>query len=111
MLSQATLGAVMGILPDPFTGTVTPALGSPAPFTVDGIRQRPATRKEIEWTASLGLGLAERVFMLPVANVASGYQFIQNDVIADAAAKKWNVLTAALEMQGTIWRCYCKAAP
>lgn len=110
MLDSASLTNVMDMLPDAFVATLTPFNTTISAMMIEGARQRPAKRNDIEWTANIGLGLAERLFLLPVVNMTAGYEVVQNDLIADASGKKWNVMTASLEMEGTIWRCYARKA-
>lgn len=111
MLNSRTLANITAMLPDAITVTLTPFNATIAAITVNGARQRPASRKDIEYAANIGIGLPERIFLLPVTNVAAGYEVVQNDLITDAAEKKWNVLATVLEMQGTIWRCFAKRSP
>ena len=111
MLNAATLANKYKMLPDAITLTLTPFNVSVSAMSVEGCRQRPAERKDIEWTASLGLGLAQRVFLLPAANMTAGYEVVQNDVITDPAGARWNAQASALELQGTIWRVWAKKSP
>lgn len=111
MLDSTTLADVMDMLPDPFTATLTPYNGGIAAMMISGARYRPLKRSELTWAASIGLTLATRVFLLPAVNITSGYQIIENDVLTDDAGQKWNITDAALQMQGTIWRCIATQAP
>lgn len=110
MLDSTTLADVMDMLPDPFTATLIPSRGG-SQITASGARYRPLSRKELDWAASLGIGVPTRAFLLP-ANQLNGYMVVQTDVLVDQSNQKWAInYDASLEMQGCIWKCFATQAP
>lgn len=112
MLDAAFLAGKLDMLPDPMTVTVVPFNSATSEMTVTGARWRQLNRREIDWAASIGLGLSARVWLLSAGNLTpTNYQVVQNDILVDDTSQKWNIRDASLEMQGTIWRCVSVRAP